>query len=65
MANEILRDRMGGRIGEIEHQNDKLVLRDAMGHRLGEYSPRDNTTRDATGARIGTGNLLTTLLPRP
>jgi hypothetical protein len=62
MANEVLRDHLGTRIGEIEHQSDKLVLRDRTGRRLGEYSPRDNVTRDMTGYRVGEGNLLLTLL---
>ena len=62
MTTETLRDRYGTRIGEIEHRGDRLVLRDRDGRRLGEYTPRDNVTRDANGNRVGTGNLLLTLL---
>jgi hypothetical protein len=63
MQNEVLRDRDGRRIGEIENSsNGTLILRDASGRRLGEYDPRQNVTRDVSGRRVGEGNLLTMLL---
>lgn len=62
MANQVLRDSRGGKIGEIQETGGKLVIRDARGAKKGEYDPKTNTTRNARGAKVGTGNLLTTLL---
>ncbi len=63
MNKQVLRDRYGHRIGEIEEtSNGKLILRDKNGSRKGEYDPRYNTTYDRTGRRVGEGNLLTMLL---
>ena len=62
MKTETLRDSHGARIAEIEHHVGKQVLRNRDGRRLGEYIERDNVTRDASGSRVGTGNLLLTLL---
>ena len=59
---EVLRDGRGNRIGEIETVNVKQILRDRHGNRLGEFDPGNNVTRDHNGNRIGTGNLLVTLL---
>ena len=64
MSKEVLRDARGNRLGEFERQsNGVIVLRDSNGNRRGSYDPRDNVTRDANGNRVGTGNLLTRLLP--
>lgn len=62
MANEILRDRNGAKIAEIETNGTKKILRDRNGSKLGEYDQRDNVTRDRNGTRIGNGDLLLTLL---
>ena len=43
---EVLRDRFGNRIGEIEINGSKRVLPDKYGNRLGEYDTHDNWTRD-------------------
>jgi hypothetical protein len=59
---EVLRDRYGNRIGEIEFNGSKRVLRDKYGDRLGEYDSHDNWTRDKYGNPVGQGDLLTTLL---
>jgi len=61
---EVLRDRAGRRIGEIETVSGKQILRDEYGNRLGEYDPHTGMTRDRFGNRVGTGNLLLTLLKR-
>lgn len=58
--NEILRDRSGRRIGEIQDQGTKKIIRDASGHKLGEFDGK--FTRDASGRKVGEGNLLTSLL---
>lgn len=63
MAKEVLRDRLGRRLGEIETGHRGVqVLRDPLGRRLGEYDPKSNVTRDPLGRRVGEGNLLTTFL---
>ena len=49
-------------IKEVRDRGDKQVLFDGSGRLLGEYDPGSNTTRDSHGRRVGTGNLLTTLL---
>ncbi len=62
MSNQVLRDSRGAKIGEISQVGNKLVIRDARGAKKGEYDSATNTTRDARGSKVGTGNLLTTLL---
>lgn len=57
-----IKDASGRRIGEVRDRGDKQVLFDGSGRLLGEYDPGSNTTRDSHGRRVGTGNLLTTLL---
>lgn len=58
--NQVLRDKMGRKIGEIQDQGYRQVIRDAQGRKLGEFDGR--VTRDAQGRKVGEGNLLTTLL---
>lgn len=63
MANQILRDSMGKKIGEIiTDSSGKQTIRDVHGKKQGEYDPKYNTTRDALGRKIGTGNLLASLI---
>lgn len=63
MPNQVLKDRHSNRIGEIKEQNGKLVIFDKHSNRQGEYDPKTNVTKDKHGNRVGSGNLLTTLLP--
>lgn len=62
MSKEVIRDKLGNRLGEIETNGTKQIIRDRLGNRLGEYDSRDNVTRDKLGNRLGTGNTLTRLL---
>lgn len=63
MADQILRDSKGHTIGKISITNNGVqTIRDAKGHIAGSYDSKSNTTRDAKGHKIGTGNLLTTLI---
>jgi len=62
MSSQILKDAKGAKIGEIRETSGKLVILDAKGAKKGEFDPKTNTTKDAKGAKVGTGNLLTTLL---
>jgi hypothetical protein len=56
---DLLRDRNGFQIGEIELRSDEhQVLRDKNGLKVGEYDPKSNQTRDKDGFLMGTGNLL-------
>ena len=59
---QILKDKMGHRIGEVNDQSGRRVLADRTGRRLGEYDPKMNVTRDRVGNRVGEGNLLAMLL---
>ena len=61
-GSEVLRDKYGNRIGEIQTSGAKQILRDKYGNRLGEYDANTNRTRDKYGNPVGSGNLLTTLL---
>ncbi len=62
MATQELKDRNGHLIGKIAEEGGKLVIKDRNGHSKGKYDPKTNTTYDMNGHKIGTGNLLTTLL---
>lgn len=59
---QILRDAHGKKLGTIKQENGKEVIRNANGKKLGSYDANNNTTRDANGRKIGTGNILTSLL---
>jgi hypothetical protein len=61
-GSEVLRDRFGNRIGEIQTRGSKQILRDKVSNRLGEYDARSNRTTDKCGNLVGTGNLLIRLL---
>jgi len=62
MAGQILRDRNNIKIGEIKEEGSFLVIRDKSGIKKGSYDPKTNITRDKNNIKVGTGNLLTTLL---
>lgn len=62
MTDQFIRDRAGNSMGKITEFGGKFWIHDARGNRLGQYDPKINVTFDANGNRIGTGNLLTTLL---
>jgi hypothetical protein len=38
MANQVLRDSRGVKIGEIQKIGEKLIIRDATGMKRGEYT---------------------------
>lgn len=62
MTKQVIRDRVGHKIGEIEDHEREQIARDAVGHKLGVYEKRSDITRDAQGRRIGTGNQLALLI---
>ena len=59
---QILRTASGVKIGEIRDEGNKLVIYSATNVRKGHYDKSNNTTYSASNVKIGTGNLLTTLL---
>lgn len=62
MADQFLRDRRGNLLGRITFFGGKYFIYDARGNRKGQYDPKINATFDASGNRVGMGNLLATLL---
>lgn len=61
-----LRDRHGVIVGRLKPQNStgRIVARDRHGALVGVYDPKVNTTRDASGRLVGTGDLLPVMLLR-
>lgn len=59
---QVLKDKYGVKIGEIRDEGNKQVLYNKYGERLGWYI--NGVTYDKYNAKIGEGNLLTTLLLR-
>lgn len=65
MAQDYLKDRHGNRLGTIRTgANGRTELLDRNGSRAGHYDASKHQTFDARGTRVGTGNLLTSLLGR-
>jgi hypothetical protein len=62
MATQVLKDKLGNKIGEIRDSGTIQTIHDKLGNKLGEYRPKPNTTHDKLGNKIGSGNLLTTFL---
>jgi hypothetical protein len=58
----VLKDKGGNKIGEIKTRGSKQVLYDRHGSKLGEYDENTDITHDKHGRRVGTGNLLSSLL---
>jgi hypothetical protein len=61
-GHQVLRDKFGNRIGEVQINGSKRTVRDKAGNFLGSYDEHDNWTRDKAGNPVGQGDLLTTLL---
>ena len=62
MATQVLKDRVGRKIGEIRTNGNRQEIYDEVGRKLGYFDGR--YTYDKVGRKIGEGNLLTTLLNR-
>jgi hypothetical protein len=60
---QAVRDRKGVLIGMIfTMQDGRVLFRSNRGKLLGIYYPKSNETRDHTGALVGKGNLLSSLI---
>ncbi len=59
---DVLRDKYGNRLGEIQIDGSKQVLVDSYFVRLGSYDAHDNLTPDKYGNVVGRGNILVSLL---
>lgn len=63
MADQVLKNKKGLRIGTISTaRNGVQTIKDASGLKKGTYDPKSNITKNASGNKVGTGNLLTSLL---
>lgn len=62
MSSQILRNSSNVKIGEIREQGDKLIIYNASNVKKGHYDKKLNITFNASNVKVGTGNLLTTLL---
>ena len=60
MENQLLRDRVGRKIGEIRTNGSRQEIYDRVGRKLGYFNGK--YTYDRVGRKIGEGNLLTTFL---
>jgi hypothetical protein len=60
---DTVRDRTGSLLGTIDTlSNGMQILKDRNGRRLGIYNPSTNKTHSHTGALVGMGNVLTSLI---
>jgi ribosomal protein S6 len=59
---QILRTASGVKIVEIRDEGIKLVIYSVTNFRKGHYDKSSNITYSASNVKVGTGNLLTTLL---
>lgn len=60
-----LRNAMGFSIGSIDTQGSRQTARDQTGRIVGTYDMMSDYTRSSTGAFIGTGNQLPSLITPP
>ncbi|MBT6849356.1 MAG: hypothetical protein HOA14_18210 [Planctomycetaceae bacterium] len=63
MSTQQIRDQKGRLLGTIScGPNKQRNARDSRGKFLGSYDPHTNVTRNASGAAVGTGNSLASLI---
>jgi YD repeat-containing protein len=63
MGSQYLKDRSGRTVGRIDDHGNEQVVFDASGRCMGRYDKRANRTYDQSGRAVGSGNLLTNLIP--
>lgn len=59
---QIIRDRVGTRIGVVIDAGNEIVARDKYGTRIGHFDKRTNSTRNRHGNKIGEGNTTASLI---
>lgn len=59
---QVIRDRVGTRIGTLTDDGCEVVARSRVGTRLGHFSRATNSTRDRHGNKIGEGNTAASLI---
>lgn len=63
MSVKVLKDKRCFTLGKISTaSNGVQTIKDKQGFKLGTYNPKADKTKDARGFKVGSGNLLTTLL---
>lgn len=62
MSTTVLRNASNVKIGEIRDQGNKLEIYSASNVKKGHYDKTNNITYNSSNIKVGTGNLLTTLL---
>lgn len=62
MAEEVIRDRTGQRLGTIAQQGNRFVARNNQSQPLGYYDPKDAYTRDVQQRIVCKGNVLAALV---
>ena len=62
MSTEIIRDRIGNRVGFTVDAGNSIVARNNVGNRIGHYDKGTGTTRDIFGNRLAQGNILASLI---
>ena len=55
MANQVLKDSAGRKIGEIRTSGSNQTIHDAAGRKKGEFRPSSNSTHDSAGRRLEQG----------
>ena len=58
----VLKDNHGIKIGEIRVSGSKQIIFDSSGRKMGEYDEDTDMTKDRNGRKVGSGNLLSSLL---
>lgn len=61
--NQVIKNSKGIPVAKIIPVSGKLMIELNNGKKLGFYDPKTNITTTYHGKKVGTGNLLTSLIP--
>ncbi len=59
-----IKDNHGRVIGRIYDQGHQIIIKNEHGSSIGFYRKNENATYDSSGRRVGSGNLLETLVKK-
>ena len=59
---QVIRDRVGTRIGVMIDTGNEIVGRDKLGSRIGHFDKTTGTTRNKVGTKLAEGNILAALI---